>query len=208
MIPYLVIPPAVPRMIEDWAFTWFVDTVKIALVAPAGTVALGGTVAAAVLSLDRETARPPAGAAEVSVTVPVDAFPPITSLGSTLTADSAAVEEEDDELTVQPESVAVAEVPDPSSTATRQSDGGEKGSRSILKFPAPSLVPIATPFTVMVRLGAAVPSSRRRVPESSALEMRTVASADGIAMMLRPKASESSASGRRTRLMIPPTLLR
>ena len=44
------------------AATALVVTVNGALVAPAGTVTLAGTVAAAVLSLDSETCAPPAGA--------------------------------------------------------------------------------------------------------------------------------------------------
>jgi len=207
MIAYFVIPPAVPTMVEDLAFTWFVETVNVALVEPAATVTLGGTVAAAVLSLDRETTKPPVGAAAVKDAVPVDVFPPITSVGLTLTAARAAVEEGDVELTVHPESVAVIGVPDPSSTATRQSAGGENGSRSILKVPAPSLVPIATPFTVMVRFAAAVPSSRSLVPLSSAFEMRTVASAAIVPRIVMSKASESSPRGRRSLLTTRTTLL-
>jgi len=45
------------------AATLLVLTVKVALVAPAATVTLAGTVAAAVLSLIRETAAPPVGLA-------------------------------------------------------------------------------------------------------------------------------------------------
>ena len=44
---------------------------KVALVAPAGTVTLAGTVAAAVLLLISCTTAPPAGAAVFSVAVPV-----------------------------------------------------------------------------------------------------------------------------------------
>jgi hypothetical protein len=56
MTSWAVTPPAVPMMIADWLFcTTLVETTKVALVAPAGTVTLGGTVAAAVLSLDNAT---------------------------------------------------------------------------------------------------------------------------------------------------------
>src|SRR5439155_4032990 len=61
--------------------TAFVVTVKVALVAPAGTVTLTGTVAAAVLPLESATAAPPAGAADVRMTVPVDELPPVTPAG-------------------------------------------------------------------------------------------------------------------------------
>jgi hypothetical protein len=44
--------------------------VKVALVAPAGTVTLAGTVATAVLLLDRVTTVPPDGAGLFNVTVP------------------------------------------------------------------------------------------------------------------------------------------
>src|SRR2546425_12450394 len=59
-----------------------VFTLKVALVAPSGTVTLAGTVAAALL-LERETRAPPLGAGPFSVTVPVEdpSGPPRTLAG-------------------------------------------------------------------------------------------------------------------------------
>ena len=62
-----------------------VDTTKVALVAPAGTVTLAGTIAAVGFSLASITVTPPAGAGVARVTVPVDALPETTMLGSRLT---------------------------------------------------------------------------------------------------------------------------
>ena len=61
--------------------TALVLTVNVALLAPAATVTLAGTVAAAVLSLIRETDAPPLGAGPLRVTVPVDGDPPVTLAG-------------------------------------------------------------------------------------------------------------------------------
>src|SRR5436190_705272 len=62
---------------------------KLAVVAPAATVTEAGTAAAALL-LARVTTTPPAGAAEVSVTVPVLPIPPRTAVGFSVKAFSAA----------------------------------------------------------------------------------------------------------------------
>jgi hypothetical protein len=58
-----------------------VETVKFALVAPAGTITVLGTVATFVLLLLRFTTNPPDGAGAVRVTVPVLLLPPTTLVG-------------------------------------------------------------------------------------------------------------------------------
>src|SRR6266403_3909444 len=63
------------------AATELVLTVKVALVAPAETVTLEGTLAAVVLLLERVTWAPPAGAGPLNVTVPVEEVPPVTLVG-------------------------------------------------------------------------------------------------------------------------------
>jgi hypothetical protein len=55
-----------------------VDTANVAPVAPAGTVTLAGTEATDTLSLDNDTAAPPAGAGPLNVTVPWEELPPVT----------------------------------------------------------------------------------------------------------------------------------
>jgi hypothetical protein len=53
----------------------------VAEVAPAATVTLTGTEATEVLPLASVTTAPPAGAAALNVTVPVDPVPPVTLVG-------------------------------------------------------------------------------------------------------------------------------
>ena len=60
--------------------TALVLTGKVALVAPAGTVTLDGTLAAPLL-LESVPCTPPAGATALSVAVPVEEFPPVTLVG-------------------------------------------------------------------------------------------------------------------------------
>src|SRR4051794_25469188 len=72
--------------------TELVVTVKIALLAPADTVTLAGTCAAAVLLLLSDTVAPPLGAAPLNVTVPVDELPPVTLDGFNVTDDNDTVE--------------------------------------------------------------------------------------------------------------------
>jgi len=63
------------------AETVLVLTVNVALVAPAATVTLDGTVATDVSLLESATCAPPDGAGPLSVTVPVEEFPPVTLVG-------------------------------------------------------------------------------------------------------------------------------
>ncbi len=72
------------------AATDAVEAANVAFVAPPATVTLGGTCTAAALALDRAITAPPAGAAAVSVTVPVAAVPPVTAEGLNAIAESDA----------------------------------------------------------------------------------------------------------------------
>jgi hypothetical protein len=78
--PLAVIVTGVDAVTEDVAMA------KVALVAPAGTVTLAGTLPAAELLLLRVTSAPPATAAAVRETVPCAAEPPVTDVGFTVTA--------------------------------------------------------------------------------------------------------------------------
>jgi len=65
-------------------------TVKVALVAPAGTITLEGTRAAPLL-LESVTCAPPAGAGALSLNVPVeDCVPPTTLVGFSVNEESVA----------------------------------------------------------------------------------------------------------------------
>src|SRR5437879_5040287 len=78
----LVTPLYIPEMVTVVdAATALVLTVNVALVAPATTVTLDGTLAATVLLLESVTTAPPDGAAPLNVTVPVEEFPPVTLVG-------------------------------------------------------------------------------------------------------------------------------
>ena len=66
------------------AETVVVTMLNVAVVAPAATVTLAGTCAAALL-LERVTEDPPVGAAALNVTVPVALLPPVTVAGLTVT---------------------------------------------------------------------------------------------------------------------------
>lgn len=77
----LVVPLYVALIVTNSVMlTWLVVTVKAPVVSPAATVALGGAEAAGEL-LDSVTVTPPAGAAALRVTVPVDELPPVTVVG-------------------------------------------------------------------------------------------------------------------------------
>ena len=77
----LVAPPKDAEIVtEVEAVTVLVVTVKVALVAPAGTVTLEGTCAAPVLPLESATCAPPDGAAPLKLTVPVEDCEPPTTL--------------------------------------------------------------------------------------------------------------------------------
>ena len=71
--------------------TLCVWTVKLALVWPADTVTLDGTVATCVLLLERVTVAPPEGAAELRVTVPVELFLPLTLVGFKVSEERVAL---------------------------------------------------------------------------------------------------------------------
>jgi len=67
-----------------------VDAAKVALVAPAGTVTLAGTVATVASLLESVATAPPAGAAALRVTVPIEVLPLVTLAGLRLTEDKVA----------------------------------------------------------------------------------------------------------------------
>lgn len=86
-----VTPPWAAAMVTDVDVeTAVVAMVKVALVAPAGTVTVAGTVAAGLL-LARSMTAPPGGAAALSVTVAVDdPLPPVTVLGERPSPETAS----------------------------------------------------------------------------------------------------------------------
>ena len=85
-------PPAVAEIVAVVALvTLLVVIGKVAVVAPAATITLAGTVAERLL-LERVAVIPPVGAGPLSVTVPVDPVPLVTLVGETETPESAGGE--------------------------------------------------------------------------------------------------------------------
>ena len=68
-------------MIEVDAATGVVDIMNVTLVPPAAMVTLAGIAATAVSLLASPITVPPAGAAALNVTVPIDEVPPVTVVG-------------------------------------------------------------------------------------------------------------------------------
>ena len=68
--------------------TGLVLTGKVAVVPPAGTVTLAGTLATPGLVLESDTTVPPLGAGALSVAVPVEELPPVTLDGLRVSAES------------------------------------------------------------------------------------------------------------------------
>jgi hypothetical protein len=142
----LLTVPAVAVMVAELdAVTATVVTVNVALVAPAAMVTLpsAGTLATAELLLESVTTIPPVGAADVSVTVPVEDAGPTTLVGLSVSVESvpgggAVVGE-------QPDRVACAELPPPLTETTHV--GELKGCTWILKAPVASEFPSAFPST-------------------------------------------------------------
>ncbi len=86
MVPVAVEPLKVARTVALMLLGIVdVDAVKFALVAPAGTVTLAGTVTFG-LEETNVTTAPSGPAGPFNVTLPVDAFPPTTTFGVNETA--------------------------------------------------------------------------------------------------------------------------
>lgn len=177
--------------------TGLVVTAVDALVTPAGTVMVAGTVTAAVLLLDSATTAPAAGATELSVTVAEALLPPCTLAGLRPTELRAG--EEGGAVTVQPDSRTLTAVAEPSFTSTVQSAGGVYPDRSILKDPELLLVVIWTPSTVIGRLAVALPSIRSLVPLTSARATLTAACADPARLTSRTATTANATATRKLR---------
>ena len=89
----VALPAEAVKVTRVWNDTSLVEAVNVALVEPARTVTLVGTVATAVLLLDRFTTVPPAGAALLNVTVPREVLPPYWEVGFSVTDNGPGVGE-------------------------------------------------------------------------------------------------------------------
>ena len=87
----LATPLRVPVIVkEDATVTVRVVTVKVAVVDPAATVTLAGTVPMVVDEDARVTTAPPVGAGDVNTTVPVTGTPPVTAVTMVVRVDKTA----------------------------------------------------------------------------------------------------------------------
>src|SRR3989441_668152 len=156
----LVTPPkeAAIVMVVD-VVTEVVVTVKLAVVDPAATVTLAGTVATTVLLLERVTTVAAEGAG-LMLTAPCEVLPPVTLVGGSVTPLRAG-----GALGVEPDKVARVELPPPFTVTTQV--GELNGCTWILKAPDASEVPSAAPSTKITWLGRAPLPSRRSCPAFS-----------------------------------------
>ncbi len=179
----LVTPPeeAVIVMVMD-AATEVVVTLKLAVVVPAATVTLAGTVATTVLLLERVTAVAAEGAG-LMLTVPCEVLPPATVAGVSVTLLRAG-----GTLGVQPDNVACVELPPPFTVTTQV--GELNGCTWIWKAPDASEVPRAVPSTKIEWLGRAPLPSRRSCPAFSSARVMVGGGAGGAtvnrAVMVKP----------------------
>jgi hypothetical protein len=178
---------------EVAALTALVATVNVALVAPAATSTLEGTVAAAVLLLESVTCAPPAGAGPLNVTVPVDdCAPPITLVGFSASEERATAVVEvgpcskihidgfgsfigtitnfDGEITyaiaLPPDGEVMLTVPRPLV--------GEEDTEYVALNAAPETGPLASPIsTVPVRLPVGLAPSAVNSPEKTVVAKST-----------------------------------
>ena len=90
-VPDLVTPLVAEIVTDLVVVTVRVVTVNVAVVVPATTVTLAGTVATEVKLLERVITAPPVGAGPFKVTVPVEGVPPLTLLGFRVRALSTGV---------------------------------------------------------------------------------------------------------------------
>src|SRR5712692_4091659 len=179
----LVRPPkeAAIVMVVD-AVTDVVVTLKLAVVEPAATVTLAGTVATTVLLLERVTAVAAEGAG-LMLTVPCKMLPPATVAGVSVTLLRAG-----GTLGVQPDNVACVELPPPFTVTTQV--GELNGCTWIWKAPDASEVPRAVPSTKIEWLGRAPLPSRRSCPAFSSARVMVGGGARGAtvnrAVLIKP----------------------